>query len=183
MGTWKNVEARNRANRERYARNRDKERARSHRYYLKHRKEIAQRVKERRLKDLEKYRALSLHYYYEHKTEQRESHRRYRIAHPDTYHAERRRMKQRKHDFILQHLGDKCSRCGFSDKRILEIAHINVDPLRSKSGKRKTLTSMSYAAIQKLLPTLTLLCPNCHALSHLDENGRIQNHLTLFVKD
>lgn len=52
----------------------------------------------------------------------------------------------------------KCEKCGFSDKRILHVHHIN------KNRK------------ENIRDNLILLCPNCHALIHyLDKSGLYNN--------
>jgi len=49
----------------------------------------------------------------------------------------------------------KCEKCEFSDERILMVHH--------KDGKKKNNTTEN----------LVLLCPNCHMLIHLNENGKV----------
>jgi predicted HNH restriction endonuclease len=133
--------------REYYAKNRERLKAQFHTYYLAHKEKW--RDAKRKLKKLnhEKYLQYKREY--------------------------RKGRKQRIRDFFVEHLGSKCSSCGFEDKRILEIHHIKGDPLRSKH-RRRPINTLSWAELEKLLPDLTLLCPNCHALAHLDEvDGRI----------
>ena len=79
------------------------------------------------------------------------------------------RSKERRHriKIKLKHmLGGKCVKCGFDDIRILHFHHKN------PSEKLFTLSS-SYASNNINLLTeeaskCELLCPNCHALEHLD---------------
>lgn len=75
------------------------------------------------------------------------------------------KMRERVKHFKKEKHGNKCVDCGF-DKvpEILEFHHIN------SNEKEKKITSMllySWSRIEEELNKCVLLCPNCHAIRHL----------------
>ncbi len=56
--------------------------------------------------------------------------------------------------FLVREIG-RCERCGFSDTRILMTHH--------KNGKRS----------DNRRENLLIVCPNCHALEHLNSDGKL----------
>lgn len=68
---------------------------------------------------------------------------------------------------IFALLGDKCMRCGFNDKRALQIDHIN-------GGGKKQIRSMTWVNYYKFViknPTLfQTLCANCNWIKRAENN-------------
>lgn len=74
------------------------------------------------------------------------------------YYAERRKE-------ALQHLGNKCVRCGNTDPRVLQIDHVN----GGGTSQRRTPSWNVYAELRKILDTIPgkiyqLLCANCNLI-------------------
>lgn len=57
-----------------------------------------------------------------------------------------------KREDLIKEIG-KCNQCGYDDKRILVVHHVDGN---HRNNKRENLT---------------LLCPNCHTLNHYEKNG------------
>lgn len=83
--------------------------------------------------------------------------------------ARRKRLRTE----LLSKLGNKCTRCGFSDIRALQIDHINGGG--TKEGKRlgrgenyinKLLSMSDYELKNKY----QLLCPNCNWIKRIENN-------------
>lgn len=71
---------------------------------------------------------------------------------------------------VLELLGNKCVKCGFSDYRALQIDHINGD-----SPDDGTVTGSSYykrviASIEKEELKYQLLCSNCNWIKRYEKN-------------
>ena len=69
---------------------------------------------------------------------------------------------------VIEHLGGKCIRCGFSDIRALQVDHVN-------GGGRKELKIINYRAYHKKIisdktNSYQLLCANCNQIKKI-ENG------------
>jgi len=66
--------------------------------------------------------------------------------------------------FAMEHLGGKCSKCGYSkSRRALEIHHLNSDE------KDNNFASWAYWSKPKIIEELkncVLLCSNCHREEH-----------------
>lgn len=81
----------------------------------------------------------------------------------------RRAYKQAERDKILTFLGNKCVRCGFTDKRALQVDHIHgggVKHIKAKSTSiryREILADTKHTLFQ-------LLCANCNWIKRT-ENG------------
>lgn len=89
--------------------------------------------------------------------------------------AKRNRQKVRKE--VLNLLGGKCCRCGFSDSRALQVDHVygngNMERAeRSSSSVRGLLKSIKNAPVGEF----QLLCANCNWIKR-DENGEARGPL------
>lgn len=68
---------------------------------------------------------------------------------------------------VLNKLGDKCVRCGFSDPRALQIDHIN------GGGRKEYKEIKPWGVLQRVLKGFDgyqLLCANCNSIKRW-ENG------------
>lgn len=79
---------------------------------------------------------------------------------------------------IINILGGKCIRCGYSDYRALQIDHVNGDG----SSERKLVTSRGwYSIVEKSFLAgenrYQLLCANCNWIKKYenDENSNLKN--------
>ena len=83
----------------------------------------------------------------------------------------KRRQKERKEE-IYKYLGDKCAKCGFSDKRALQFDHVNgggtQDVLKFKS-KWAYLRHILEEAINNT-GKFQVLCANCNAIKRIENN-------------
>lgn len=72
-----------------------------------------------------------------------------------TYHQSKRNQ-------VLDALGPVCVHCGFTDRRALQIDHINGDGAahRAEVG----FGAGYYLSMMKRLDTLQVLCANCNAI-------------------
>jgi len=139
--------------------------------------------KEYYLRNRDKMNVVKHAYYLKHKAEWRRRNYAQRKKHPEWRRAYRRRMHQRKRNFLINSLGGKCSLCGFSENDILEVHHVKNDPVWTKRDRTR-MEEFSWSQIKLMLPNLKLLCPNCHHLSHLDKQNRIQYRSSrLYGKD
>ncbi len=82
------------------------------------------------------------------------------------------RIKQRLFDF----LGDRCARCGFRDKRALQVDHVNGYQGKRESHKR----SGTYLYRQIILGNLPkedfqILCANCNWIKKV-ENKEVSGY-------
>ena len=92
-----------------------------------------------------------------------------------------KRAKKRKETYHLNKekvfnlLGDKCTRCGFEDKRALQLDHINGD------GPTDRKVINTWRRLEKILTDTTyrlsfqLLCANCNWIKRA-ENGEVRKH-------
>ena len=92
-----------------------------------------------------------------------------------------REYKRRQRNAILEALGGKCSKCGFQDKRALQIDHINGDGARErKIGEYKG--GFEKHVLQSFLRgdnVYQLLCANCNWIKRFEKNetrlGQVNN--------
>jgi hypothetical protein len=92
------------------------------------------------------------------------------------YHSEYQKNKRGSlKDKIFEKHGNKCSHCGFSDKRAFQIDHVNNDgskdrPYDSKTGHRIYPSSIGY--LRKVLNdtsgSFQILCANCNWIKRIE---------------
>lgn len=83
-------------------------------------------------------------WYEEHKAHSREYEQNYRESHREQIRSQVRTRRQRLRNAVFALLGESCSRCGFEDRRALQIDHINGDGRkeRSENNTLKLLTKI-----------------------------------------
>lgn len=82
---------------------------------------------------------------------------------------------------LIEELGGKCIRCGFSHEASLVFHHIR--------GKKTEISVMlgkgfSYKKLRKEIENCVLLCANCHSILHWENNQRenSENSMNNFIK-
>ena len=77
---------------------------------------------------------------------------------------------------VLEVLGNKCIKCGFSDSRALQVDHIN------GGGHKERLNLGGWNICKKIISGYTsayqLLCANCNAIKRI-ENKEHRNAVIL----
>lgn len=66
---------------------------------------------------------------------------------------------------VLERLGNKCTRCGFSDSRALQIDHINGNgkkDLKERKSQFSYIKSLADMPDAELYSRYQLLCANCN---------------------
>lgn len=88
----------------------------------------------------------------------------------DRYRNREYRRKQR--NIIIEALGGKCVRCGFADKRALQIDHINGGG--SKERKERNFEGQFHGMVLKSFLNAEnkyqLLCANCNWIKRFENN-------------
>ena len=87
------------------------------------------------------------------------------------YIAYARKSTQRKRELALEKLGNKCIKCGFSDKRALQIDHINGEGKFENSNRYKIYNNVINGSKK-----YQLLCANCNWIKKY-EKGEWANYL------
>jgi len=139
----------------------------SHEYYLKHKPKIIENTKKWQEKNIERY-----------KQYRREYHKKYFKRYYQTHkHKWKRYFYIHKTSFyyrklIIQLLGGKCVKCGFSDWRALQIDHINGDgnTERKKQKSPSCIYKMIFESINLKENKYQLLCANCNWIKRYEKN-------------
>jgi hypothetical protein len=83
----------------------------------------------------------------------------------------KRRMNQRRAEVrsaLMIELGGKCCRCGMTDKRVLQIDHVNGDGFKYrsklKSGTRRAGGEWFRDYLNGRIDKYQILCANCHCI-------------------
>jgi hypothetical protein len=83
-------------------------------------------------------------------------------------YKQQNRLKEKYRSEVLAKHGNKCSRCGFSDVRALQLHHVNGDGM-----KHKKKYHFNYQYWKLVLDDTTgaweLLCANCHLIHHTEQ--------------
>jgi hypothetical protein len=95
---------------------------------------------------------------------------RLRYLKSDKGRVARRKTRNKRREYIFNVLGDKCQRCKFSDKRALQLDHIN-----GRNGvKRLGNIDQRYSFIKKNLKEakkiFQVLCANCNFIKREENN-------------
>ena len=116
--------------------------------------------------------------------------RKYSSEHRKEFYIYQKRYRQKLRVEVLETLGSKCQKCGFSDIRALQIDHINgggSKELKSlgKCGSRYTKFLMNIKNLgkddkEKLFSKYQLLCANCNWIKR-SENNECKNNGTKTV--
>lgn len=139
----------------------EKQRASQAEYRARNKKRIAEYDKEYRSKNKEKRKKQYLEWYSDSENAKVKKDR-------DRAYGARRRESRRA--LIFEVLGDVCVRCGFSDKRALEVDHINgggnLDRLSARTMDRY------YARIIEVGKSeYQILCANCNRIKEHEEGA------------
>ncbi len=79
----------------------------------------------------------------------------------------------KKRQLILDILGNKCCRCGFSDYRALQIDHVNGNGAAETRGlSQKTYLNKILRSLQNGEGKYQLLCANCNWIKRYENNER-----------
>jgi hypothetical protein len=98
-----------------------------------------------------------------------------RIMNPRFEKARVRQRESRRwlRDAIFKKLGDKCIKCGFSDRRALQVDHVNGDG----TAHRKQCGGSTFKYLRSILRDITgafqLLCANCHMIKHYKDSVKL----------
>lgn len=99
---------------------------------------------------------------------------RYRAEHKewlrDRHAKQRYETKQR----ILDRLGGKCSRCGFTDERALQFDHIEGDGSKQRGAKGfdwwTWVKKLDVMPDEELKSLIQVLCANCNQIKRVENN-------------
>jgi hypothetical protein len=78
-------------------------------------------------------------------------------------------------DKVLNHLGNKCKKCGYSDKRALQIDHINGG---GYEDRKDLIVGFYKKVIEDKSNKYQLLCANCNWIKK-NENGEVRKNYKL----
>lgn len=99
------------------------------------------------------------------------------------YQRDRARLFRTK---MVDILGGKCVRCGFSDPRALNIDHVNGDGFIDRKKKRinhEKLFRNLCESVAKKENRYQLLCANCNWIKYYEEDrGKIKAHKGNYVQ-
>lgn len=73
-----------------------------------------------------------------------------------------RNYYHRLRDQVLVGYGDKCSHCGFSDRRALQIDHVNGGGNKMRNAGMKDAILFRFIIKNNFPPDFQLLCANCN---------------------
>jgi 5-methylcytosine-specific restriction endonuclease McrA len=86
----------------------------------------------------------------------------YRAENADRLNNKREARRRAEIEEIFILLGNECCKCGFNDKRALQIDHI--EPILSKIRSGSQYKRMIEEIKQTDIHNYQLLCANCHAI-------------------
>jgi len=90
--------------------------------------------------------------------------------------------RQQKRNIIFAIYGPNCAKCGFSDRRALQIDHVNGDGHKERKGKASF--KVEPKIINEFFPgTYQILCANCNTIKAVEEGNQNGNNQHLPVLD
>jgi hypothetical protein len=92
----------------------------------------------------------------------------YRRLYRQKLNARRKNWWKKFRTGLLEMFGNKCSKCGISDPRVLQIDHKNGG---GNKERKKFGTSQIYYRIIKKPQNYQLLCANCNWIKHVEGKG------------
>lgn len=96
--------------------------------------------------------------------------RKYYLAHKADRKIQTSKWYSNKRIEVVNLLGGRCIKCGFSDIRALQIDHVNGGGVK----ERKAITKMYYVVVQKSILAkenkYQLLCANCNWIKRFENN-------------
>lgn len=146
-------------------------------YYLKNRDFLLKRQKRYNSERKEAIKVYQKEYWKKNHEKVLSYQRKYRKEHPEEHRTSGRNAHRRNRKEVLELMGGKCIRCGFSDIRTLQIDHVNGGGVKEK----KKFTAITY--LKKVIKSFNegkneyqLLCANCNWIkkSERDETNRIK---------
>ena len=78
--------------------------------------------------------------------------------------------RQKLRNIIIDHYGGKCAKCGFSDRRALQIDHINGGGKREMKKMGCSLAFYLHIIKNNFPPTYQILCANCNWIKRFERN-------------
>lgn len=144
-------------------------------YYQTHR-EVE---RERHIRWVENHREYILNYYREYNRIHSEEKREYYAKAKAIYQEHWREHRINARKAILERMGNKCIKCGFSDPRALNIDHINNDGhlCRNRSGKASFYRQLLRLPDIELFTKYQLLCANCNQIKRCEHEKWLAYHL------
>ncbi len=89
--------------------------------------------------------------------------KRYRETHREQIRAKQKIFHMRRREELFALMGDKCLNCGFSDRRALQIDHVNGGGIKErKSLNTKDFHSLVLRTVKSKEIKYQLLCANCN---------------------
>lgn len=77
---------------------------------------------------------------------------------------------------LFEAVGTKCSRCGFSDLRALQIDHINGKTIDEKDRRLNPLFDLRKLSLDEIREKYQLLCANCNWIKRYENNENVADH-------
>lgn len=146
-------------------------------YHIRNRQKVISRVIKWQLDHPDRVKAIRDKGRIKHRTQYKEWRKKYLEMFPDKQREYGKKTRETLRAKVLEILGNKCVRCGFSDIRALQFDHINgdgyIDNHRSRKGAGKILRE--YRDNPELTKKrLQILCANCNQVKkHMkNENWR-----------
>ena len=84
---------------------------------------------------------------------------------------------RKKRDEVLRLLGDKCKKCGISDKRVLQVDHINGGGLKETNSMTVMYSKYIFESISKGSTKYQLLCANCNWIKRAENNENTKRRI------
>ena len=88
---------------------------------------------------------------------------------PDFFRRKEKRLYHGIRDRLIIRLGGKCKKCGFLDKRGLQLDHIKGDGYKERNGRTlyKRLLDMDLEEVKN---NYQILCANCNWIKRFENN-------------
>lgn len=140
----------------------------------KRRQDENEAVKRHYQKNKEEIKAKARAKHYENKEENNKRSREYSAAHKEENNIRARRYRENRRNQIFSILGDKCIRCGFKDKRALQIDHVNgggTKERRSYGNRLDKHYKDVFEAVKNGSKEYQILCANCNSIKRYEERS------------
>ena len=85
-----------------------------------------------------------------------------------------RKLRRSLREQIFSKLGHVCKRCGFADKRALQIDHVNDDGYLVRTLWRTAQTKYLRAVLVDESGAYQILCANCNWIKRVELSERVQ---------
>jgi hypothetical protein len=100
----------------------------------------------------------------------KEYQKRYRIIHAVDKRIASKNYYNKKRKKVVELLGNKCQRCGFTDWRTLQIDHVNGGGTKEKKSVKVTFSNYISKKILNGSKEYQLLCANCNWIKRYENN-------------